>query len=154
VRDEVAQQHQIIPLRTRDRTLVIAMANPLDREALRAVEFATGRRVQILVATQTAVRDAVEHAYHLDAALDAYLKGVPEDGDLRVAETDKDASAGGRNLMLETNLAPVVKLFNSIVYDGLRAHASDIHIEAASTGVRVRYRIDGLLEESSLRLPK
>jgi type IV pilus assembly protein PilB len=154
IREEVAQHHQVIPLRTRDRTLVVAMANPLDREALRAVEFATGRKVQILVATQTAVRDALEHAYHLDAALDAYLKGVPEDSDLRVAETDEDASVGVRNLMLETNLAPVVKLFNSIVYDGLRAHASDIHIEAASTGVRVRYRIDGLLEESSLRLPK
>jgi type IV pilus assembly protein PilB len=154
IREEVAQHHQIVPLRTRDRTLVIAMANPLDREALRAVEFATGRKVQILVATQTAVRDALEHAYHLDAVLDAYLKGVPEEGDLRVAENEEDISVGVRNLMLETNLAPVVKLFNSIVYDGLRAHASDIHIEAASAGVRIRYRIDGLLEESSLRLPK
>jgi type IV pilus assembly protein PilB len=154
VREEVAQHCQIVPLRTRDRTLVIAMANPLDREALRAVEFATGKKVQVLVATQTAVRDALEHAYHLDAALDAYLKGVPEEGDLRVAEIEEDPSAGTRNLMLETNLAPVVKLFNSIVFGGLRAHASDIHVEAAATGVRVRYRIDGLLEESSLRLPK
>ncbi len=154
IREEVAQQHRVVPLRMSDRALVVAMANPLDREALRAVEFAAGCRVEIEIATPTTIRDALEHAYHLDASLDAYLKGVIDDRDLRVAEAQDEPAADVQSLMRETNLAPVVKLFNSIIFDALRSRASDIHIETAAAGVRVRYRIDGLLEESSVRLPK
>lgn len=153
VREETAMQHLIVPLRASDHTLVIAVANPLDRAAMRAVEFATGKRVQVEVATQTAICDALEHAYHFDTSLEAYLKSIPEDGDLPLTEAQDQQAPDIRGLMRDTNLAPVVKLVNSILREGLRAQASDIHIEAAASGLRVRYRVDGLLEES-LRLPK
>jgi type IV pilus assembly protein PilB len=153
VREELAVQHQIVPLRVSEQTLSVAMVNPLDRAALRAIEFATGKRVDAEVATQTAIHDALEHLYHLDEALDAYLKNVPEEGDLPIAETVDQAATDIRGLIRDTNLAPVVKLFNSILREALRAGASDIHIEAASSGLRVRNRVDGLLEEF-IRLPK
>ena len=112
IREEVAQHHQIIPLRTRDRTLVIAMANPLDREALREVEFATGRRVQILVATQTAVRDAVEvrYRYRNCAGCTAdHLRALPSGGQPRektirrgrfgaLHRAERPARVGGQHL--------------------------------------------------------
>jgi type IV pilus assembly protein PilB len=153
VREELATQHQIVPLRVDDKFLVIATANPLDRAALRTVEFATGKRVRPVVATGTAIRDALQHAYHLDEALGEYLKGIPEDGELPVAEMAEQATTDIQGLMRDTNLAPVVQLFNSVLVEALRTHASDIHIEPTPSGVRVRYRVDGLLEES-LRLPK
>ncbi len=153
VREETATQHQVVPLRVSEHTLVIAVANPLDRAAVRAVEFATGKRVQAEVATQTAIRDALEHAYHFDTSLESYLKSIPEEGDLPLAEAHDQQATDIRGLMRDTNLAPVVKLVNSILREGLRSQASDIHIEAGASGLRVRYRIDGLLEES-LRLPK
>jgi type IV pilus assembly protein PilB len=152
VREEIAMQHQILPLRTDAQSIVVATANPLDHAALRAVEFATGKRVRAEVATLSALRDALEHAYHLDESLDAYLKNVPDGSDLPVTELAEPTKDIG-SLMRETKLAPVVKLFNTILLEGLRARASDIHIEASSTGVRVRYRVDGMLEES-VRLPK
>jgi type IV pilus assembly protein PilB len=153
VREELAAQHQIVPLRVHDKSLVVATANPLDRGALRAVEFATGKHVQPEVATRTAVRDALQHAYHLDEALSEYLKGIPEDGDQPIAQVTDVGATDIQNLMRDTNLAPVVKLFNSVLVEALRTRCSDIHIEATLSGVRVRYRVDGLLEES-LRLPK
>ncbi len=153
VREDLATQHQIVPLRVEQHGLVIAMANPLDRGVLRDIEFATGKRVHVVVATQTAVRDALRHAYHLDDALNEYLRGVPEGSDFHVAEQRDEPTTDLSNLMRESTLAPVVKLLNLILVEGVRGRASDIHIEAEPTAVRVRYRIDGILEES-LRLPK
>jgi type IV pilus assembly protein PilB len=152
VREELASNHQIVPLRVREETLVVATANPLDRAALRAVEFATGKHVQPEVATRTAIRDALQHAYHLDESLNDYLKGIPE-GDQPITQMADAATTDIQSLMRDTNLAPVVKLFNSVLVEALRTRCSDIHIEATPSGVRVRYRVDGLLEES-LRLPK
>src|SRR5579862_1721004 len=153
VREELATQHQIVPLRVHEKSLVVATANPLDRAALRAVEFATGKHVQAEVATRTSVRDALQHAYHLDEALNDYLKGIPEEGDQPIAPMTDSGVTDIQTLMRDTNLAPVVKLFNSVLVEALRMHCSDIHLEATPAGVRVRYRVDGLLEEG-VRLPK
>lgn len=153
LREELATRFQVVPLRIHAQTLVVAMANPVDRGVLRDLEFTTGKRIQVEVATQTAIRDALQHAYHLDDALNQYLRGVPEGGDVPVAELNDEPNTDLRNLMRETTLPPVVKLLNLILVEGVRARASDVHIEAGSAAVRVRYRIDGILEES-LRLPK
>ncbi|MFI5394709.1 MAG: ATPase, T2SS/T4P/T4SS family [Candidatus Binatia bacterium] len=153
VREELAMQYHVVPLRVTEQALTVAMANPLDRGAIRAIEFATSKTVHAEVATQTAIRDALEHAYHLDEALDQYLKNIPEDGEVPIAEAISQEATDIRGLMRDTNLAPVVKLFNSILREALRTGASDIHIEATSSGLRVRNRVDGLLEDS-IRLPK
>ncbi|MBI4517562.1 MAG: Flp pilus assembly complex ATPase component TadA [Deltaproteobacteria bacterium] len=152
VREDLATRYKVIPLRVAEDRLVIATANPLDREALRAVEFATRRRVQAAVATPTAVRDALQHAYHLDQALNQYLQGVPDDNELPVAELADDPT-DVQSLIRETALPPVIKLSNLILVEGIRNGASDIHIEAGPAGVLVRYRVNGILEES-FRLPK
>jgi type IV pilus assembly protein PilB len=152
VREDLAMRYKVVPLRAQDHTLVLATANPLDREALHAIEFATGRRVRAEVATLTAIRDALEHSYHLDEALDAYLRGVREDGEIPVAEIH-DEAIDAKSLIRGTELPPVVKLLNLILLEGMRTGASDVHIEADPALVRVRHRIDGILEES-FRLPK
>jgi len=153
LREELAAQHQIVPLRLTGQILNVAMANPVDHGAIRAAEFATGKRIQVEVATQTAVRDALDQLYHLDQALEAYLKGIPEEGDLPIEEQVGPTRTDIRSLVRETNLAPVVKLFNSVLRKAVRCGASDVHIEGGSSGLRVRYRIDGLLEEA-MHLPR
>jgi type IV pilus assembly protein PilB len=153
LREELAARYQAVPLRVQERTLTVAMANPLDRSGLRDIEFSTGMQIQVEVATQTALRDALAHAYHLDDALNEYLRAVPESNVVPVAELTEEPATDLRSLTRESTLPPVVKLLNLILVEGVRARASDIHIEAESTAVRVRYRIHGILEES-LRLPK
>jgi type IV pilus assembly protein PilB len=152
VKEDLAMKYGVVPLRAPQGVLVVALANPLDREALRTIEFACGRRVYPEVATQTAVRDALEHAYHLDQTLDAYLQGIPESAAVPVAELP-DEHEDLKSLMRESDLPPVVKLFNLILLEGIRTRASDVHIEPSQTAVRVRYRVDGILEES-FHLPK
>lgn len=152
VREDLATRYKIVPLRAQDQILYVATANPLDREALHAIEFATGRRIHTEVAPLTAVRDALEHAYHLDEALDQYLRGVREDGEVPIWEL-ADEPVDIKNLMRGAEIPPVVKLLNLILIEGIRSRASDIHIEADISLIRVRQRIDGMLEES-FRLPK
>ncbi len=152
VREELAMRYQLVPLRLSDDRLVVATANPVDREALRAVEFATRKRVQPAVATLTGIRDALHRTYQLDQALNEYLRGVPDDSEVPIAELMED-STDVKSLLRGTTLPPVIKLSNLIVVEGLRNGASDIHIEAGVSDVLVRYRVDGILEES-FRLPK
>jgi len=151
VKEDLAAQGAV-PLRAFEGGIVVAMANPLNRELRRNIEFATGRRVFVEVATPTAVRDALQHAYHLDDSLNTYLDGIPEEGDVPVAEiTDEGLDIKG--LMRESALPPVVKLLNVILLEGIRGGASDVHIEPSLSEVRVRYRVDGVLQEA-FRLPK
>jgi type II secretory ATPase GspE/PulE/Tfp pilus assembly ATPase PilB-like protein/DNA-binding NarL/FixJ family response regulator len=152
VKDDLAHRYRVVPLRTFDKAIVIATANPFDYEAIRAIEFATGRRVQTEVATPTGIRDALEHAYHLEESLNEYLRGVPDDEEVPVTTLSDDAS-DTRALLRGSTLPPVVKLFNLILLEGVRCHATDIHVEAGLSAVQVRYRVDGDLEES-LKLPK
>jgi type IV pilus assembly protein PilB len=152
IKEELVSRYQIVPLRLQDDCLIVAMANPLDRDGMKAVEFATGRRVRPEVSTASAVRDAIDHAYHLEDALNAYLEGVPNEGEGPITELHEE-STDLRALVRGTQLPPVVKLLNLILVDGIRAGASDIHIETSVSEVRVRYRIDGVLQEA-FRLPK
>lgn len=153
LKEELASRYKVVPTGFDGQTISIAMANPLDHAAIRAIEFASGRRVQIGVATQTAVRDAIDHLYHLEETLDTYLKGVSGDGDAPITELHEGAPTDIRGIERDSGTAPVVKLFNSILREALHAGASDIHIETTNSGLRVRNRVDGLLEEF-LRLPK
>ncbi|MBI3783681.1 MAG: Flp pilus assembly complex ATPase component TadA [Deltaproteobacteria bacterium] len=152
LKEDVATRFGTVPLRASDASLVVAMANPLDREAVRAVEFAAGRRLHVEVATRTIVQDTLAHMYHLDQALDEYLRGIPEGKDLPVTELVNE-SCDIKSLMRKSALPPVVKLLNLILVEAIQGGASDVHIETADASVLVRYRIDGILEET-FRLPK
>ena len=152
IREEVATKYRVVAIRQDEDSLVVATANPVDHEAVRAIEFATGRRVRLVVATGSALTDALNRAYHFDATLSAYLQGVPGEGEVPIAALE-DESADLESLKRQTSLPPVVKLLNLILLDGIRTSASDIHIEATPTEIRVRNRIDGMLQEA-FQFPK
>jgi type IV pilus assembly protein PilB len=152
VREDLAFRYKVVPLRLEKGNLVIATANPFEREVVRALEFATGHRVTLEVATVTGLRDALEHTYHMDDSLSAYLKGVPGEMDLP-SRTARSEPSDLQHLARETELAPIVKLLNLIILEAIRDGASDIHIEPTRSEVCVRYRIDGMLRES-FRLPR
>jgi len=152
IREDFATRYRALALTKDGPMLTVAMVDPLNRDAVKAIEFATGHRVRLAIVTASAMADALRRAYHFDAALSAYLQGVKEEGDVPIAALEEDAtdleSLRGRGV-----LPPVVKLLNLILLDGIRNHASDIHIEAATAEVRVRYRIDGMLQDA-FQFPK
>jgi type IV pilus assembly protein PilB len=153
VKEGLATKYQVVPVRLEDGVITVATTNPLDLDALRAVEFATGKRTQAAVATRTELRDALTHAYRLEESLDQFLRNVPAASEALMVTELREEGSDLRTIAQNAELAPVVRLVDLILLEGIKNAASDIHLEPLTNGVVVRYRIDGILEEG-FRLPK
>ena len=130
----------IVPLRDDRDGLEIAVADPVDSYAMQAVAMAAGRPVRLRVGLSA----------EIDAALERLYEQPKEDA----ADTDLEADLGNfseediehlRDLASE---APVIRLVNQIMQRAVELRASDIHIEPFADELKVRYRVDGILQES------
>jgi type IV pilus assembly protein PilB len=150
LKESVATKYEMIPVRVDDQVIEVATANPLDAEGIKAVEFATGRRVQLIVTTRTQIQWALKNWYRMDEALDEFLSKEPTEASFNELIDDGTELA---DVQGSTELPPVVKLTEIILVRAAKSSASDIHVEPTQESVIVRYRIDGVLEEA-FRLPK
>jgi type IV pilus assembly protein PilB len=153
VKEGVATKYEVVPLRLDDRVFELATANPLDVDALRAIEFTMGRRVHPSVATRLEIREALAHAYRLEESLEQFLANVPASGEAVTIAELKGPEGDLQSAARDAELPPVVRLADLILVQGIKSGASDVHIEPGPDVVLVRYRIDGVLEEG-FRFPK
>jgi len=152
LKETIATRYEVVPIAVHERTIEVATANPLDLDGLKAVEFATGMRVQAVVATHVEVKDALAHTYRLQESLEQFLQLVPAGESLVVNELE-DEGADLRTIAADAELPPVIKLADKMLIEGIKSRASDIHVEPEGDSVLVRYRVDGILEEA-FRFPK
>jgi type IV pilus assembly protein PilB len=144
---EVVARHQVIPVNRSGNTLIIAMSDPSNIYAIDDVKFITNFNVEVVVASDTAISEAIGRYYTEQVDFDEVVMDFAEeleDMDLELAE-DEDVNI--HDLAQSADDAPVVKLVNLILLDAVRKKASDIHIEPYEKSQRVRYRIDGVLYE-------
>ena len=140
---DVATRFQVVPLERHGRILTVAMANPANIFAIDDIKFITGLEVQPVVCTESDIRAAIDKFYDSADSLKEVLEGLEED--IEVVEEQEEDDAGALSAASEN--APVVKLVNSLLSDAVKRGASDIHIECYERHMRVRYRIDGVLQE-------
>ncbi len=146
---EVAQKYLIIPVNRTGATLTIAMVDPTNVFAMDDLKFMTGYNIEPVVASEIAIREAIDQYYGSSHALE--LKKVMDEmaeseaDQLEVLEEEEDIDLA--KLEAATEEAPVVKLVNIILTDSIKKNASDIHLEPYEKDVRVRFRIDGVLYE-------
>ena len=141
---EIAQKYQIIPVNRAGSTLIIAMSDPSNIFAIDDIKFMTGYNVEVVVASETAIKASIDKFYDQSASLADVMSGMEmEDVEVVGEEEDVDISS----LERATEDAPVVKLVNLILTDAIKKKASDIHVEPYERVFRVRYRIDGVLYE-------
>ncbi|HEY5132810.1 MAG TPA: type IV-A pilus assembly ATPase PilB [Candidatus Krumholzibacteriaceae bacterium] len=139
---EVATKFQVVPIKREGRVLTVAMANPDNIFAIDDIKFITGLEVRAVVATETAIKRAIDRFYESADSLAEVMKDMQEDFEI-VEEMDDDSAAAEA----QSEDAPVVKLVNSLIADAVNKGASDIHVEPFEKKLRVRYRIDGVLHE-------
>jgi type IV pilus assembly protein PilB len=140
---DVAAKFMALPVSKSGRKLIVAMANPSNIFALDDIKFITGYDVEPHVASEAAIKKALDRAYDSAGTMADVMKGFEDD--FAVVEEEEAASDNdGAGLMDE---APIVKLVNSLIADAVRKGASDIHIEPYEKTMRVRFRIDGVLQE-------
>ncbi len=141
---EVAQKYQIIPINRAGSTLIVAMSDPSNIFAIDDIKFMTGYNVEVVVAPEASIKDAIDKYYDQSASLADVMEDL-EDIDLEII--DEADQVDVRELEKASEDAPVVKLVNLILTDAIKRGASDIHIEPYEKTFRVRYRIDGVLYE-------
>jgi type IV pilus assembly protein PilB len=153
---ETAQKYQIVPLSRAGATLTIAMTDPTNVFAMDDIKFMTGYNVEPVVASETAVNEALQKYYTSPtklavtgaSALDAATRALEEmpliaDGEVEILDELEEISAEA--LARQGEEAPVIKLVNVVLMSAIQKGASDIHIEPYEKELRIRYRIDGIL---------
>ena len=138
VRPELARQHRVVPLGVSHRTIQIAMADPLDLNAMDNLRFQTGRRIEATVAAVETVQEVLELHYPDD--MEDLVAALPR-------ELRMDGPSGPSDLERATRAAPVVRLVDSLIRAAVESGASDIHVEETGGDVRVRHRVDGILHQ-------
>jgi type IV pilus assembly protein PilB len=144
--ESLARRHQVVPLSADDRAIRIATADPRDLDLEQTLRFVTGREVAFQIASPGAIAEKLDELYRPERAIQRILGGLEP---ARIEAVDVSAVPGSGDSTLE---APVAKLVDAMISDGVREGASDIHAEPTDGGVVVRYRIDGVLREV-MRLP-
>ena len=146
---DVSRKYTILPISRAGAKITVAMVDPTNVFAMDDIKFMTGYNVEPVVASESALRNAIDGYYGSTQAIE--LKRVMEDlSDADQAELevlDEDEELDIRSLEEEAEEAPVVRLVNIILTDAIKRGASDIHVEPYEKEYRVRYRIDGILYE-------
>jgi type IV pilus assembly protein PilB len=149
VPSEVAQKYLVLPVNRTGATLTIAMADPTNVFAMDDIKFMTGYNVEPVVASEIAIREAIEkyygssHALELKKVMDQMAEQETEA--LELLEEDEELDI--HKLEHVSEEAPVVRLVNIILTDSIKKGASDIHIEPYEKDFRARFRVDGVLYE-------
>ena len=144
---DVALKHLVLPLKREGRTLTVAMADPTNLSVLDDLKFITRYDIFPVIAGEYTLRTALDKYYEqVDQQLDSLLKDIEEEaeGELEVVSQQEEEESGSG---VSADDAPVVKLINGILTDAVKRGASDIHIEPFEHELRVRYRVDGALQE-------
>ncbi len=156
---EVAQNHKVVPVSRLDNKLFLAMADPLNVLALDDVKRITKLEVTPLIASEKAI---IEKLNQIDSAKSGSMEDIIEDAKKKQAAdaaTDEDGNIEiTKDSLEEVNLdqlaasseeAPVIKLANLILVQAIKDRASDIHIEPFDKGMKLRYRVDGVLADAT-----
>src|SRR6266481_4156365 len=145
---DTASRYQVIPLSRVGSVLTIAMTDPTNVFAMDDIKFMTGFNVEPVVASESAIGDAITRFYGGTSTNQEEISNlmkdlVDEENELELAAEESEMDLATLEKAAEE--APIIKLVNLILTDSVKRGASDIHIEPYELEMRVRFRIDGQL---------
>ncbi|HTQ11603.1 MAG TPA: ATPase, T2SS/T4P/T4SS family [Fimbriimonadaceae bacterium] len=150
----IAKRCKCFPIERQENRLVVAMVNPLDIFVIDELRLATGHEIEPMIAVEEDIHAALNNYYKVDINVNDALAGVMKDfnGEVELAgKEDEDLSEAELREMGED--APIIRLANLIISQAITDKASDIHVEPQKDGIRVRYRVDGVLQDA-MKLPR
>jgi type IV pilus assembly protein PilB len=147
---EVAHKHRVMPLRREGQKLTVAITDPWNHEATDTIRFATRYEIFPVLAGEASMQAQLEKYYppavkaSTEETVNSMLADITSEmSDVEVLDTEVEEG----NASLGTDEAPVVRLINAILIEAVQRGASDIHFECFEHELRVRYRVDGALQE-------
>ena len=157
--EKTARQYQVMPLSLLGQTMTVAIADPLNVFALDDLRNVTGKEIEIVIASESQIVRAIDQFYNAASASASHATGNSRSSDFESHENKDNFKDSGQDVSGDMEAtavveeAPVIRIVNLIIKEALRQRASDIHIEPQEMGMRVRFRIDGILQDI-LTIPK
>ncbi len=149
----VARQYGILPLfSTRDR-LTIVLSDPLNIFAIDDLKSLTNKEMDIVLGTKEDIQKAIDHYYGQEktATVMDVSKGIAAD-DLEIVNAQEEGE-DVESAVGESKKPPIIRMVNLVIQEAIGQRASDIHVEPTAEGLRVRFRVDGVLQDI-LEIPK
>jgi type IV pilus assembly protein PilB len=140
---EQAKRYGVFPLRKEQDSIVLAMSDPQDMITLDDIGLITKLKIKPVLCTESEINKRIEKYYQIDDSLYDILKNVAEEAKIEVIKEEGEGETRLDTQSVKEGGAPIVRLFNLILSDAVKARASDIHIEPQEKAGNVRYRIDG-----------
>ena len=146
VPESVARENVIIPLAEEEDALKVLVADPDDYETLDKLQFILNRKIDIGLATEESILEAINRNYGqgMDESADSMLQ---EFTDTAIDFTETEGDDDDADEDVDEASAPIVRLVQLMIGEAVQLRASDIHVEPFEDRVRIRYRIDGVLVE-------
>jgi type IV pilus assembly protein PilB len=148
--EEVCRKFLCLPVALKNSILDVAMADPLDLNMMKDLQFITGYGIQPAISTPSQIVDVLHRHYHPDKTI---TEVASEFANEEIMEFLPEREAKEEEPVESTKDSPFVKMVDLIIKNAIKKGASDVHIEAQENNVRVRNRIDGVLQDS-IKLPK
>jgi len=141
--EKSARQYQVMPISLLGQMMTVAIADPLNVFMIDDLRDLTGKEIEVVIASETQILKAIDKFYKTPSAMSVQATVIEPLRD-NVPEQEE---------LLPADEAPVIRIVNLVIKEALRQRASDIHIEPLEQGMRVRFRIDGILQDI-LTIPK
>jgi type II secretion system protein E len=139
---KVVFQHNVMPMRADNGTLVVAANDPFNLPMLESIRLVAQCRVQLALCTEADIAKALKRYYGVGAeTLDELLHKNVLDLDAPQTITKEDLESGDQE-------ASVVKFVNQVIWEAFKERATDIHLEPMENDLRIRYRVDGVLHQT------
>jgi len=147
---EIARHYQIIPIARIGDTVTLAMADPLNIFAIDHVKSLTGFKINPIISSSHDIMQTIEMSYPdlTRGAIDDLVKEI-DVGSIEFIKEDRESLPSDQELTRVSHEVPVIRVTNMILEEGVKKRSSDILIEPWDKKIRVRFRIDGVLQEQA-----
>ncbi len=143
VPEDMARRYEVIPISCTDTVLTLAMENPRDIRTINELERRIGRAISPVLSSRRQILEAIERCYREDETMSEWLKELDDGATVELIKEKEEEEVA----LEQIAEGPVVKLVDAIIRGAIEQKASDIHIEPYEKDLRIRYRLDGVLQE-------
>lgn len=142
----IAKRYKVVPVYAHDSSITIALSDPSDLDTIDSLHHLLRKEIEIRVATEESIEAAISKYYgSSEDSVGKMIQDITE-GEVDMTNVLGVGMADDDGAEVEAD-APLIKLVNSIIVDAFKARASDIHLEPLERRFRVRFRVDGVLQE-------
>lgn len=151
--ERIARQYCVLPVSTLGNTLTLAMNDPLNIFAIDDIKMLTKHEIDPVLATESDIKESINSYYGAQTEMVKILEEAKEKEKAEELKIVEEEEIDISRLTEESRKAPIVKMVDLILAEAIKKRASDIHLEPCEKALRIRYRIDGRLQEA-LTIPK